>query len=328
MKQGRLKQGLHPDPQVEGAPQPSTWPPRQQSAWHSQEMQAFRDALRPPHGGTTRAGVLDDLSTYFNLSPSECVQRCINWEQWSVAEWQLTPRDSPEAIKAFYTSVRSWAFDLMWYAYLQAEGHAYPVSVVIARSLRGRGAQMHHLDFGSGAGTTSQLFRRLGYDTSLADISPTLLAFARFRLERRGEAATYLDLNTTGLADAQYDVITAVDTLVHVPFLEDTVRMLHRALKPGGYLFANFDVRVTTDENAWHLYQDDRPLRWQLQRVGFEPEETLNGMVTRYRRVDPAAAIHLARSVRDAVLLRSPLRPLVRRTRRAARAVLATRSQS
>jgi SAM-dependent methyltransferase len=214
---------------------------------------------------------------------------------------------------AFYQSTQSWAFDLLWYGYLQAEGVEYPVSVAMARTLPSlRGTAGRHLDFGSGVGTTSQFFSQLGYETELADISTSLLDFARFRLERRGQPARYLNLNHVTLEPGRYDVITAVDTLVHVPDLAATARMLHRALRPGGILFANFDVRPRTAENAWHLYDDDLPLRWTLQRIGFEPEESLDGMITRYRRVEPRGLSHAARGVRDLILLRSPLRPAYR----------------
>jgi hypothetical protein len=88
--------------------------------------------------------------------------------------------------------------------------------------------------------------------------------------------------------------------------------MLHDSLQPGGVLFANFDVRPATPENAWHLYSDDLPLRWELQRACFEPEYSLNGMITRYRRVERHGIAHVARGARDVVLLRSPLRPAYR----------------
>jgi SAM-dependent methyltransferase len=280
-------------------------------------MQLFRRALMAPGCDGICAAVLDDLSTYFKMSPEECVERCINWEKWSVSEWKASRRDSPEALNEFYRSLQSWAFDLLWYAYLQAEGLAYPVSVAIARSLPRRGPGLAHLDFGSGIGTTSQMFQQLGFTTTLADISTSLLQFAQFRLERRGTPAQFIDLNNGGIGVGQYDVITAIDTLVHVPDVPHTARELHAALRPGGYLFANFDVRPRSDENAWHLYDDDLTLRWQLQRVGFEPEDSLDGMITRYRRVEPTGAAHVARGMRDAVLLRSPLRPLVRNARRA-----------
>jgi ubiquinone/menaquinone biosynthesis C-methylase UbiE len=280
-------------------------------------MQAYRAGLVLEDRPDVRASILDDLSIHFGLSPAECVQRCIDWEQWSVQEWHAGRRDSAESLADFYRTTQSWAFDLSWYAYLQSEGMQYPVPVVIARalpaSIRARGAR--HLDFGSGIGDTAQLFARLGFETTLADISTSLLAFARFRLERRGERAEYVDLNELIPGPANYDFVTAIDTLVHVPDLPSTARMLHRALKPGGYLFTNFDVRPPTPENAWHLYHDDVPLYWQLQRAGFEPVQNLDRRITCFQRVEPVGLEHRIRGVRDAVLLRSPLRPVYRSVR-------------
>jgi SAM-dependent methyltransferase len=204
---------------------------------------------------------------------------------------------------------------LLWYAYLQAAGFHYPVPVVIARALPPHlRAQSHlrHLDFGSGVGDAAQLFSRLGFHSVLADISTSLLSFARFRLERRGDRAEYLDLNDATLGKGEYDVITAIDTLVHVPDFVATATTLHRALKPGGYLYCNFDVRPVSAENAWHLYADDLPLYWQLQRVGFEPVQNLDRRISCFRWVEPVGVAHFLRGVRDSVLLRGPLRPAYR----------------
>jgi SAM-dependent methyltransferase len=320
----RLKQGPHPDPldPRQAPPDWHTWSARQRQAYASAEMQAYRAGLQLAGHADVRASILDDLSAYFEMTPADCVQRCVNWEQWSLAEWQTRPRDSAELLTDFYRTTRSWAFDLAWYAYLQAEGFHYPVSVVIARALpaelRAHGGR--HLDFGSGIGDASQLFSRLGFETELADISTSLLAFARFRLERRSESAMYLDLNTVAPGHGAYDVITAIDTLVHVPDVPSTIQMLHRALKPDGLLFTNFDVRPPSPENAWHLYHDDLPLYWQLQRAGFEPVQNLDRRIGCYRRVEPVGLAHKVRGVRDTILLRSPLR----RAYRSARAALST----
>lgn len=286
-------------------------------------MGLFKEALRLKQDRSIRESVLDDLSAYFNLDPEECVRRCVNWEEWSVQEWQSRRRDSSDALTDFYQKNMSWAFDLLWYAYLQSEGYSYPVSVAIAQSMPTPSGGRRHLDFGSGVGVTSQVFTALGYQSDLADISTSLLAFARFRLERRSVLARFIDLNSEQLQPAAYDVITAIDTLVHVPDLAATAAVLHRSLRPGGVLFANFDVRPMTPENAWHLYDDDLPLRWVFQRTGFEPAESLDGMITRYRRVDPHGLGHAVRGVRDVVALRSPLRPVYRSTRRALKAAIA-----
>ena len=165
------------------------------------------------------------------------------------------------------------------------------------------------------AGVTAQLFASLGCEVDLAGVSTSLLEFARFRLERRGVDARYLDLNRDRVPVDRYDVVTAIDTLVHVPDLAATVRDLHAAIRPGGHLLANFDVRPRTHENAWHLYSDDLPLRWTLHRAGFEPVESLDGQLLLYKRVEPKGTAHLARGMRDLVALRSPLRPAVRRLR-------------
>jgi ubiquinone/menaquinone biosynthesis C-methylase UbiE len=309
---GRLRNGRHPDSLESGPPDESAWPPRQRRAAASEAMVDYRAALALGSEMGIRESVLDDLSSYFGLPPEECVRRCRDWEQWSVLEWSARPRETSEDIRDFYVSTASWCFDLLWYAYLQAEGHAYPVSVATAAALPRPDPGDRHLDFGSGVGVTAQLFQRLGYETDLADVSTSLIRFARWRLERRGVLARYIDLNASQLASQAYDVITAIDTLVHVPDVAHSVGELHRALKPAGILFANFDVRPPTPENAWHLYSDDLPLRWALQRTGFEPIESLDGMITAYRKVEPSGVAHQLRGVRDLVALRSPLRPAYR----------------
>jgi len=279
-------------------------------------MEAFRHALLSPAGrGDIREGVLEDLSHYYGFSYDECIERCLDWERYSLQEWYGADRETPAGITDFYNTVSSWGFDLLWFAYLQASGFAYPVSVAAIESLAPR-APGRHLDFGSGVGVTSQVFAEQGYAITLADISSPLLEFARFRLERRGIHATYINLNHDDLPASGFDVVTAIDTLAHVPSVPDTAAQLHGTIDRGGFLFSNFDVRPKTYENAWHLYDDDLPLRWDLHRAGFEPEESLDGMLTRYRRVERAGVRFAAAGARDLVLLRSPLRPAVRKVRR------------
>ena len=317
MSQGLLQQGLHPDPLVTplSASDRAGWTERQRRAYESREMELFRAALTLPGTSDVRASVLDDLSAFYGFPAEECVRRCLHWEALSTEEWHAADRTSPEGLAAFYNSTTSWSFDLLWYAYLESAGLAYPVAPAVAQVARRASAGRRHLDFGSGIGVGSQLFQGLGYETTLADVSKTLLAFAQFRLERRAIPARYVDLNDEGLPHQSFDVITAIDTLAHVPDVAATASELHKALVPGGILFANFDVRPRTRENAWHLYEDDLIPRWQLQRAGFEPVLALDGMITLYRWVNPSDVAHAARGIRDAVLLRSPLRPAYRRLR-------------
>jgi len=303
-----LGQGQHPDPLAPDyvAPDLSAAPAAWVEAIDSHEMGLYRQVLRLPGLPDVRAAVLDDLATYYQLEPAECLQRCLHWESWSVKEWQAEDRSTAEGIRAFYNSTQSWSFDLLWYAYLQAEGCFYPTAVVAARRLPLAGARC--LDFGSGVGDLAQLLLARGYTVDLADVSRTLLSFARWRLDRRGQTATYLDLNQVALPIDTYDVIIAKDVLAHVPDFTATVGHLHRALRPAGLLITNFNTRPPSPENAWHLYADDLPLRRTLQDLGFEQIDTLDGYLIVYRRVQPVGMVHAFRRARNAVLLGAPRR--------------------
>jgi SAM-dependent methyltransferase len=319
-----LQQGPHPDPldPATPPPDPQGWPEARQQAFASAEMELFRASLRLPGIPDVRAAVLDDLSTYFGLPAEECIERCRNWETWSVKEWSVADRSSKDGMTDFYRTTQSWAFDLLWFAYLQAEGYGLPSSVLALQAMAPRAHGPAHLDFGSGAGVTSQLFAWAGYETTLADISTSLLDFARYRLSRRGQAARFIDLNDDKLETGRYDVITALDTLAHIPNLAEVVAGLHTALRPGGWLVTNFDVRPPSPENAWHLYDDDLNLRAILHRAGFVPAGRFGdpsssfGQYLVYGRVDPTAATQRLRVQLDRLVLTSRPRRAIRRQNR------------
>ena len=111
-----------------------------------------------------------------------------------------------------------------------------------------------------------------------------------------------------------YHAIVAKDVLAHVPDYVETVTTLHRALKPGGLLVTNFDTRPVSKENAWHLYDDDLPLRRSLQNIGFEQIDAVDGYLIVYRGVRPTGLAHLIRRARNAVLF-GPPRRLYRRAK-------------
>jgi len=312
-----FQQGAHPDPAAPDfvAPTPETWDKTRRDCFYSPEMGAFNDCLRLPDNPDIRESIINDLSSYYALPPHECVRRCIHWEALSTEEWHAKPRNSESEIIDFYHTTTSWSFDLLWYAYLQSQGVHFPIQVNVARSVHRHLPGRRHLDFGSGVGVTSQLFHALGYRSDLADVSTTLLAFARYRLERRGMTARYIDLNRDQLPEQAYDVITAFDTLAHVPNLSEVASGLRRALAPGGVLLANLDVRPASPQNAWHLYDNDLPLRYILHRAGFEPMKEIDCGLPAYRAVSPIGIQHALRGARDTILLRGPLRPTVRRCR-------------
>lgn len=213
---------------------------------------------------------LRELSLYFDISEDEARQRCLNWERDSVAEWEAGDRASREGLLEFYHTTRSWIFDTVWYHAQQYHGIQPAESVMIAERLAGM-TPGKHLDFGSGPGSTSLFFHRLGWQVSLADISTTLLNFARWRFAQRSLDAEFYDLNQGELPSEAFDLITACDVMVHVPDPSATLRQLHRALKPGGLLIFNVDARPKRErENQWHLYLHAYPVLRPVRSAGFE----------------------------------------------------------
>jgi len=279
-------QGVHIDP-AEVTADSGGWHPDWKAAFQSREMDTYRSALRLGDLDV-RESVLQELSDYHDLPPDECRKRCLRWEEWSVEEWKSADRSTPGGLQEFYKSVKSWVFDLTWYSYLQATGHAFPASVAAARYAQDVTKGRDYLDFGSGTGTTAQLFARLGFRTTMADISTSLLDYAMWRMERHGDQVTRIDLGTEQLPTNAYDFITALDTLVHVPDFDATAHDLRRVIRPGGYLLANFDVRAKDDYGSlWHLHNDIHVVDHRLRAAGFVRTHTLADLTRCYVAVDP-----------------------------------------
>lgn len=287
---------MHVDPATVAERDQSWWPDTLKRTLGSRELELFVEGMLLPDKDL-RESVLDDLTTFMKCSPEEAIERATHWGAGGVAEWDAAQGD----VEAYARDTVSSIYSLVWYAYLQAE-KLYPSLAAGVAQYAGAGAD--HLDFGSGVGTTSMLFHKLGYRTSLADVGTHLLAFSRFRLERRGVDATYVDLNTEELPKNAYDVITSIDVLAHVPDLRATVGALHRALRPNGLLFANLVTSRAVGDAPWHLYDDDRGPRRIIHGAGFEPVALIDknaGII--YKKVDPKSPAHLVRTARDAVVL-------------------------
>jgi SAM-dependent methyltransferase len=179
---------------------------------------------------------------------------------------------------------------------LQTTGHAFPQAVALLRFLEARNISGHVLDFGSGIGVNAQFFSRSSFDVTIADVSHPLLDYARWRFQRHNDAIRVVDLNEVQLPDASFDVVTALDVLVHVPEFDVTSSQLHRILKPNGWLFANFDTRSQHETSAWHLQNNEFDLDRRLKHAGFVKRHVIGGFLGCYQRVEPNTLLHRLRS--------------------------------
>jgi 2-polyprenyl-3-methyl-5-hydroxy-6-metoxy-1,4-benzoquinol methylase len=247
--------------------------------------------------------VIHQLADYSGLSLDEVRNIVSDTNEISKRKWSEADRSTPDGLRAFYSSVTNWVFGNISYHARQAEGRegpypAFPIQVADALKNLKPG---HHLDFGSGVGTASLLFQRFGWKITLADISTPLLDFARWRLSRSNISADFIDLNKDKLEEGRYDLITAFNTMAHVPDVRQTVSELRGALRPGGLLVFDIDARKPAPGNEWFLYQ--------------HPYQVLRGIrALGYARMTPIGAMHVyrraergrlgARSVAAADLLR------------------------
>ena len=94
------------------------------------------------------------------------------------------------------------------------------------------------LDAGCGTGGLLMHLDAMGWTAGI-DLSPTALAFARYRdLPHLAEAS----VESLPFPDATYDLVTCMDVLYHLQVHEDTTALaeFHRVLRPGGFfLFAD-----------------------------------------------------------------------------------------
>jgi SAM-dependent methyltransferase len=100
------------------------------------------------------------------------------------------------------------------------------------------------LGIGVGTGATEMELLGMGavHRFDLWDVSPAGLKAAMehaARLNAVGRVTTYLgDIHSAELGENQYDVITFIASLHHIERLDEVLEQCHRALKPGGVLWA------------------------------------------------------------------------------------------
>jgi 2-polyprenyl-6-hydroxyphenyl methylase/3-demethylubiquinone-9 3-methyltransferase len=108
----------------------------------------------------------------------------------------------------------------------------------IAERSRLRGARA--LDVGCGAGLLSEALAREGAQVTALDLAPELVEIAKLHLLESGLTVDYRLQSVEAIAEqmpAQFDVITCMEMLEHVPDPSSVLRACASLLKPGGRLF-------------------------------------------------------------------------------------------
>lgn len=96
------------------------------------------------------------------------------------------------------------------------------------------------LDVGCGGGILSESMADLGASVMGIDLAETSLAVARLHLLESGQEVDYRHSSVELLAEAmpgQFDVVTCMEMLEHVPDPGSAISACARLVKPGGSLF-------------------------------------------------------------------------------------------
>lgn len=102
------------------------------------------------------------------------------------------------------------------------------------------GAQV--LDVGCGGGLLSEGLARAGAQVTAIDLAPAVLEVARLHLLESGLQVDYRQVSAEALAlemPGQFDVVTCLELLEHVPDPASTVAACAALLRPGGRLFVS-----------------------------------------------------------------------------------------
>jgi ubiquinone/menaquinone biosynthesis C-methylase UbiE len=154
------------------------------------------------------------------------------------------------------------------------------------------------LDLGCGAGRHVMYLAESGFKTHGADLSDRGLKLTKKRLKSRKIDAEIIkcDMNSLPYIQSCFDAVVCVQTIYHQTLkgIQETVSEIHRILKKGGLLLANFHSKrsskygkgIEVEENTFmqengpekgvlHHFFDENELRALLGhfRVDFEVRE-------------------------------------------------------
>jgi 2-polyprenyl-3-methyl-5-hydroxy-6-metoxy-1,4-benzoquinol methylase len=240
------------------------------TAAQERELEAYRSAWRhallEPNEKNLRESLLREVADYYGIADLLEVERLCSGAVDSMrSEWeqQIDP-NTQASIEGFYQSA-TMVYDLMgWHSLRDDTGPlAYVLGLEIARNHQVRTC----LDFGSGVGSGALLFTQADVQMRLADISTTLLDFARWRFARRGLSADCTDLKNEALPDASFDMILAMDVFEHLVDPVDAIERLWRALRPGGLFFGRIQVE-DAGTHPQHIVRDFEPTFTRMRELG------------------------------------------------------------
>jgi len=227
-----------------------------------------------------QASLIRELAEYSGDPEEEVFERCRVGAGELTSAWRATVPKGEKEVSDFYRQNDAYLYDLTWWHALADDESALSQvqALKLARGYRARTV----LDFGSGIGSLGLLFAQNGLDVTLAEINPTLSDYARWRFDRRGLPARFLDVGVEALPESAFDFVSAVDVLEHVPDPRSVLMGLAKALRPGGTLFIHLPTKADSSR-PMHLWHDPDTILRHLGETGLWPAK-IEGPILILRR--------------------------------------------
>jgi 2-polyprenyl-3-methyl-5-hydroxy-6-metoxy-1,4-benzoquinol methylase len=215
----------------------------------------WADALVCPGHRTLFESMVAELAQYLKLPNEVVAAACASGETRVAEGWNtrsLHKGSEPNEIVEFYRTTQSYLFDLTNFNSEYPHTAALDALVDLARNRR----LTHVLDFGAGIGSVGIFFARNGFDVSLADVSEPLQQYVKWRLTIRALKGTIINLNQEQLPVGVFDIVTAFDVLEHLPRPAETMRILARSIKLGGFIALNVGESAARLPQHISTYED------------------------------------------------------------------------
>jgi len=224
-----------------------------------------------PRTGDMRKELTLELSEYFGRAAADIEQQLAGATASFTAEWQQHVPDARDerAVTKFYNESKTELFDLaQWHSTDAIHYRALICADIATASLKARTTPgPAYLDYGSGIGSDALVFASKGFDVTLADVSEPLLAFAKWRCERRGMKVQTIDLKRRQPPHGAYDAVVCFDVLEHVHRPLRTLDHINRSMRPGGLLFVHAPFGEDPDRPMHVVHEDVVTPR--MHTVGF-----------------------------------------------------------
>lgn len=227
--------------------------------------EAKRTAILAPRTGDVGVELEIELSEFLGIPKEDVRARLAAGTASFTAEWNARVRDASNerAVTQFYNESETEVFDLAnWHATDPIHARSL-VCAEIASRRPGR----RYLDYGSGIGSDALIFAAAGFEITLADVAEPLLAFAKWRCERRGIAVRTIDLKRRQPPRHTFDVAVCFDVLEHVHRPLRTLEGIGRSLSPGGLLFVHAPFGEDEDRPMHVVHAD--VITPRMHTVGF-----------------------------------------------------------